>query len=82
MQSTIKSLKRSVMGLESDSKTLKKQMTWSKAPPGSFNPNHHSGSSFPFICFESCSQERQKLLKRAIKAERGEQAQMMSRNCV
>jgi len=48
MQSTIKSLKRSVMGLESDSKTLKKQMTWSK--------------------------EKQKLLKRAIKAERGEQA--------
>ena len=82
MQSTIKSLKRSVMGLESDSKTLKKQMTWSKAPPGSFNPNHHSGSSFPFIYFESCSQEKQKLLKRAIKAERGEQAQMMSRNCV
>lgn len=75
MQSTIKSLKRSVMGLESDSKTLKKQMTWSKAPPGSFNPNHHSGSSFPFIYFESCSQEKQKLLKRAIKAERGEQAQ-------
>ena len=35
-----------------------------------------AGAASSFHYFESCSQEKQKLLKRAIKAERGEQAQI------